>query len=189
MASVLAYAGNRVDSPGTSREAARFPSSRAEAVRRDVRDVLERECPDAIVGAAAAGADLIVVEEGLALGIDVHLVLPLTPASFRASSVADRGEQWGLAFDRVLAWLPPASVRYGAATTPTLDLFREGNAAIIEAATELAAGGEAAVLAICSPPGTRPPRVTDHFVELARAQGLRIIGVDPLGGRWGISAT
>lgn len=180
MISVLAYAGNRVDSPGTPREAARFPFSQVDAVRRRTSDVLKTEVPDAVIGAGAAGGDLIVIEEALALDIDVHLILPLTPSAFREASVSDRGEEWGATFDRVIEALPPSNVRHRTETVPDLGVFRDGNAAILASAIELASGGGVVALAISGVPASSRPRVTDHFVDLAQALDLRIIRIDPL---------
>jgi hypothetical protein len=54
-------------------------------------------------GALAAGADLIVAERLLALGAELHVVLPAPPGDFRRQSVAPAGAEWQRRFDAALA--------------------------------------------------------------------------------------
>ncbi len=48
--------------------------------------------PRLVATAAAAGADVLVLEAALETGTAVSVVLPFPRALFRGSSVADRGE-------------------------------------------------------------------------------------------------
>src|SRR5581483_2365400 len=60
-----------------------------------------------LVSSAACGADLLALAVALELGVQTHIVLPFPRHQFRASSVADRGEHWGDAFDTILDRVEP----------------------------------------------------------------------------------
>ncbi len=53
-------------------------------------------------GALAAGADLVIAEHLLALGCELHAVLPCPPTQFEAQSVAPAGAEWAARFRAVL---------------------------------------------------------------------------------------
>lgn len=52
-------------------------------------------------GALAAGADILIAEALIARGAELHLVLPVLPAAFRARSVVPYGAAWLPRFDRL----------------------------------------------------------------------------------------
>lgn len=54
-------------------------------------------------GALAAGTDIVVAEALLALGAELHVVLPADPARFREASVVAVEMAWGARFDACLA--------------------------------------------------------------------------------------
>ena len=59
-----------------------------------------------VVCSGACGADILALEAAAQLGLGRRLVLPFARQKFRATSVADRGEDWGLRFDAILHQLP-----------------------------------------------------------------------------------
>jgi hypothetical protein len=96
---IVVLAGRRLDEKDAL--ILRFPEANEELVRERVRSMLEQHLPDTIVASAAAGADLIVLEEAGARGIRRRVILPHAVDYFRATSVADQGEHWGRRFDTV----------------------------------------------------------------------------------------
>ena len=59
-----------------------------------VRAALEAETVGFAYGSLAAGSDILVAEQLLAMGAELHVVLPVTEADFLAQSVAPAGEAW-----------------------------------------------------------------------------------------------
>jgi hypothetical protein len=90
---ILMYAG-RLPSPDG------FPEANVPFVRQQVERVLRSLMPRFVAGSAAAGADLVVLEAALELGIPARVFLAGDAGEFRASSVA---EDWGERYERVLA--------------------------------------------------------------------------------------
>jgi hypothetical protein len=129
---VLAYAGRRAQS---------LPAD-LDAVSTRIKRLLTALRPSAVVGAAADGGDLLVVEAalGMASGPAVHVILPTPQAVFRDQSVR---EDWRDRFDRAVE---------RAETVESLDLqdgseaYRAGNAAFLARAHHLAGVGERAVV-------------------------------------------
>jgi len=102
---ILAYAGRRVDAAadaGTPSTDQRFPLGNVVRVAREVERVLGELKPSTVVGSAACGADLLVLEAAGRLGLRRRIVLPFDRAAFRASSVTDRPGDWGARFDLVI---------------------------------------------------------------------------------------
>ena len=125
-----------------------FAGRRAGSIQGDldtlslrVRRVLTALAPTAVVGAAADGADLLVVEAALALeGPAVHMILPTPEAVFREASVdPDQRER----FDRVLAEVR----RRGSVQSLGLEdgsaAYQAANRAFLDRAGELARAGRA----------------------------------------------
>jgi hypothetical protein len=65
-------------------------------------DAVRAIAPGAGFGALAAGADIIVAEALLALGADLHIILPSPVDIFREASVSPFGEAWETRFDHVM---------------------------------------------------------------------------------------
>jgi hypothetical protein len=103
---ILVYAGRRVDPPadaGAPSAAARFPLGNVTRVAQDVAQVLRELLPSTVVGSAACGADLLVLESAAELGIRRRIILPFNRTKFRASSVTDRPGDWGARFDAIIS--------------------------------------------------------------------------------------
>jgi hypothetical protein len=98
---VIALAGRRVDASDATQK--RFPAENASAVKRQIRDFLQSNDASALVCAAACGADILALEAAGELGLRRRIVLPFDKATFRASSVVDRGGDWGERYDRVVS--------------------------------------------------------------------------------------
>ena len=65
-------------------------ASLAEQMRRQIK----KERVGFAYGALAAGSDIVIAEELVAAGAELHIVLPFTEADFLAQSVAPAGETW-----------------------------------------------------------------------------------------------
>jgi len=98
---LIAFSGHMVDTNGRSES--RFPAAAEQRVRLQLCERLA--ALEARVGfsSAAAGADLLFIEELLGRGGAAHVVLPWTREAFLRSSVAPCGPEWVQRFDRALA--------------------------------------------------------------------------------------
>ena len=65
-----------------------------ERLRAEIAKTLGRIKPGAAFGALAAGADILVAEAALALGAELHVVLPMDEKTFLARSVTPSGAAW-----------------------------------------------------------------------------------------------
>lgn len=181
---LLTYAGHRVDAPGSATR--RFPAEDVPVVTERVRHALRTLRPRAVVGAAAAGGDLIVLRTALELGAQVHLVLPYPVDVFRARSVADLGQDWARAYDRVLTQVPAGQVRVLDVAGQDENAYEQANLAIVEQAHALAAAAAGpdgrpepiVALVVRRRPSGGPPSLTDHFAALAQRRGLPLVDVD-----------
>jgi hypothetical protein len=178
---LVVHAGNRID--GADRAHPRFPPERELAVSDRLRELLDVLEPDGVVTAAAAGADLLLIEAAQERGLPIHLVLPTERYCFRATSVEDRGERWVAAFERAINLVTThkecSLVELGLESDG--NVFRAGNQALINRARDIAEDG---VLAVAVRPsgGEHPSSVTDDFVGRAKHAGLFVIEIDPSGG-------
>jgi len=73
-----------------------------EEVRALIRAAFDEIRPGFVVGALAAGADILIAETALERNAQLHVVLPAAPHVFRAVSVAPFGDDWARRFDRVI---------------------------------------------------------------------------------------
>jgi len=101
MARVAALAGRRIDAADAT--ARRFPLASIGSVRKRLEALLRSERLEALVGAAACGADLIALDVAGALGLRRRIVLPFASERFRVTSVTDRPGDWGARFDRIIS--------------------------------------------------------------------------------------
>jgi hypothetical protein len=178
---ILVHAGNRVDA-GDRGGPSRFPESQVPFVRERLAKLVETLRPRVVVSAAAAGADLLLLEEALAIkGLAVHVVLPFAAPRFRETSVADRGNAWIERYDRVLALVRE---REGSQVdeheeSPDDAGFRAGNQLLIQHAQQVADGDGVLALAVRPRPSDAEPSITDDFVAVADMHDLTVIDIDP----------
>ncbi|MCI0388872.1 MAG: hypothetical protein MOB07_08930 [Acidobacteria bacterium] len=98
---LIALAGRRVDASDATQK--RFPAENASTVKQQIRDFLQSHDARALVCAAACGADILALEAAGELGLRRRIVLPFDKSTFRASSVVDRGGDWGERYDRIIS--------------------------------------------------------------------------------------
>lgn len=173
---VLAYAGRRVD-PGTHTSTPRFPLAAVPRVAREIDQVLRELRPAIVVGSAACGADLLVLDAAGRLGIRRRIVLPFDRARFRASSVADRPGDWGARFDGIVDAVAAAGDLVELARDPKEPgAYAEANAEILRQADALRDGTAHAPAALVAWNGaTRgTDDVTEAFLHEVRRRGWRV---------------
>jgi hypothetical protein len=159
---ILAFAGRRAQSM----------TGDLEAVATRLRRLLSALRPTAVVGAAADGGDLLVVEAALATeGVDVHLILPTPVDVFREASVAPA---WRERFERVLAEV--ASVE-SLGLEDGADAYRQANTAFLDRAAELAGDdGEVIVLVIAA---EGQGAMVQDLIDSGQRRGAPTLRIDP----------
>lgn len=174
---VIALAGRRIDP--IDAQPSRFPFENAPAVGERIEAFLVRHRAQALVSAAACGADLLALEAAGALGLRRVVVLPFAADRFRVESVIDRpgGEaRWGSAFDRVLSELPAADLLVLGSAGHGTEAFVKANEGIIDNALRLARELNAEAIAVIAWDGK--PRgdddVTAQFAASARDHGMAV---------------
>jgi len=173
------HAGNRIDIAG--RRSVRFTETEVPTVAARVAHLLAALHPTAVVSAAAAGADLIVLGEAIKAGVAVHVVLPIGRDAFVEQSVADAGREWVERFDTVVAHAnsdPRCTVVEGDAR-PDTSWYLEGHDQLLRRAEVVACGDVVIALTIRPPEGETPPSVSDAFVARAERSGLLTLCIDP----------
>jgi hypothetical protein len=172
---IIALAGRRIDAPDAPTP--RFPPANVPLVLQRLDDLLEREGATALVSSAACGSDLVALQAAGARGMRRRIVLPFDRDRFRATSVTDRGGDWGQQYDRLLAELE----RRGDVVTLTghgegTEAYVAVNAAILNEAAALAQPSGVQTIAVLVWEGA--PRgdddITAAFGEEARRRGLRL---------------
>lgn len=176
---LLVHSGNRIDLP--DRRVVRFPSSQVPVVRARVARLLATLQPSDVVSAAAAGADLIVLEEAISHGINAHVVLTIARDQFVKQSVNDAGPDWVARFEAVVDHV---STVEGCSMTESDDApgeqwYLAAHDQLLARAEVLAAGRAIAALTVRPPEGEVPPSVTDNFAARAERMGLLVLSVDP----------
>ncbi len=177
---VVAMAGRRIDAEGA--EERRFPPGNESAVAQRIRNLLVGTACQAVVSAAACGADILLLESAGKLGLKRRVVLPFARDRFRTTSVADRGEAWGERFDAILNQLASSDVVDMKLTGDNNEAYVQANARIVEEALTLGAATRRYALAMVVWNGfTRGTTdLTDDFRKVALGRGLESISVPTL---------
>ncbi len=170
---IVAYAGRRPSEDG-------FPEAREAEARERIARLLAGLQPRLVVGSAAAGADLLMLEGGLVVEAEGRVVLAGSHDTFRKSSVADKGEAWEQRYSQVLNH-EDVTVE----STKRIDgderaSYKAVTDRIWELAHEELEDGEGLLVVIVS--HTREGS-TDHTEELAGLQELDggvVLRIDPL---------
>ena len=93
---VAHYCGHLISSAG------RFRAADEEAVSKRIEAEVRRTTPGYAYGSLANGGDILWAEALLALGAELHVVLPFARDEFVTASVAPGGPDWIERFDRCL---------------------------------------------------------------------------------------
>ncbi len=133
--------------------------------------------PTAVVGSAADGADVMVLEAALKRRDPpaVHVVLPTPRADFRTASVQ---ENWRDRHDRVLELAPEVGGSVESlCLSDSAHAYRQANARVLERAIS-AAGEEERVVALVIAAPAAGEMVVD-FTERAELRGIPVLRLDP----------
>ena len=136
------------------------------------------------MSAAAAGADLIVLEEAIHRALGTHAMVPIELDEFINQSVIDAGPEWVGRLNVVLHHIAThdgCSVVQG--DGPGGDAwFRAANDELLGRARLVANGTDIVALTIRPPEGESPPSVTDDFAARAEQRGWLVLSIDPRPG-------
>ena len=88
---ILHYSGHRIDPAGDS---ARFPPGLEPHVNHEIRSYLAQQRVGFAYGSLASGADILIAEALLDLGVSLQVVLPFDTAEFERTSVSPAGPGW-----------------------------------------------------------------------------------------------
>lgn len=172
---VIALAGRRVDAPNAAE--LRFPATQTTPVKDRLREFLQTREVQALVCAAACGADLLALEAAGELGLRRRVVLPFDKAAFRETSVVDRGGDWGERYDRILAAVESRGelVEF-AHDRDDMQTYFTGNLDILDQAQQLAQelNAEVAALVVWNGVSRGADDVTEHFKQEAERRGLEV---------------
>lgn len=178
---VIALAGRRVDTPRA--KIARFPRENVPQVRSRIFDWLKRHDIVTLVCSAACGADLLALDAAGELGIRRRIVLPFPREQFRASSVVDRGGEWGVYYDAILDVVTAKGDVFRLGYTPeNKTAYLETNHVILELAmllgTQLA--HPVGAVAVWDGVSRSDNDITKAFQEEAREHGLAVEKISTL---------
>lgn len=173
---VVALAGRRIDAPQSPDRS--FPVENVWLVRERIRDFFSKHEVAALVCSAAAGADLLALDEAGAVSISRHVVLPFNPERFRETSVADRPGDWGSLYDRILAELDTrGDVTVLSSAEDGDDAYAAVNDAILNKAATLGMklNERTVALLVWNGLSRGDADLTQAFGEAARARGVEVI--------------
>jgi hypothetical protein len=177
---VLALSGRRIDS--AIAEERRFPPENEAIVAIRIRNIMVSAAGQAVVCSAACGADILALESAAQLGLDRRVVLPFPRQQFRATSVADRGEEWGRRFDAILEQIPSKDILELNLQGGNNDAYATANSKIIDEAADWASttGRRALAMVVWNGVSRGPTDMTDGFRKLAVDRELEVIPVPTL---------
>jgi hypothetical protein len=179
---VLAIAGRRIDAEGA--EPQRFPANNEAEVAERMRIMMLATACRAVACSAACGSDILALESAAQLGLNRRVVLPFSRAEFRATSVTDRGEEWGRRFDRILGQLRSGDiVELKPDGGGDSQAYAAANSRIIDEATgewAEAPGWHPLALVVWNGFSRGASDVTDAFRKLAEGRKLESISLSTL---------
>ena len=133
------------------------------------------------MSAAAAGADLIVLEEAIHRGIHTHVIVPIALDEFIHQSVIDAGPEW---VGRLNVVLHHISTHDGCSVAQGDGLgghagFLAAHDQLLDRAKAVAGDDDIVALTVRPPEGEVPPSVTDDFAARAERLGWLVLCIDP----------
>jgi hypothetical protein len=180
---ILTYAGVRDERCSSGDEG--LSTDQVEHVRRRVKSLLRHLSPRLVVGAAAAGSDLIIAREAQVTGCQPHVVLAESQEEFKRVSVKGCGDEWEQSYGRLLDDLPSdrKTIIDGPAGAGDFDasFFHSMNGKIINCAQDLAEGDEKTLALVVQPKTDdhEPDDVTIDFRDRAERRGILCLQIDP----------
>jgi hypothetical protein len=157
-----------------------------EAVSAAIRRALSLHQIAVVVSSAACGADILALEAAAKLGLRTRIVLPFDRARFCATSVVDRGKEWGPRFDAVL---DRAAARNDVIVLEAGDgdddaAYARATQRILEEAVALGReqGETPVALVIWDEQPREGTDATRDFLERATAAGMTVVSISTLEG-------
>jgi hypothetical protein len=177
---VLAVSGRRIDPDGADEP--RFPAGNEALVALRIRNLMLSTATKVVVCSGACGVDILALEAAGELGLSRHLVLPFGRQKFRVTSVADRGEDWGLRFDAILQQLPGEHIVELNLEQSSDQAYAAANSEILNQAEGLAsvAGRRMLAMVVWNGLSRGPTDLTDQFRKLAVDRNLEVVPVSTL---------
>ncbi len=180
-AHALLFTGHMIDRP--DREQPRFPAWAAARARQAIHTAIEeltwaREGSTVGLAGGASGGDLLFHECCEEAGIPTRVLLALPPNEFMAESVTPSGPVWVRRFHALLEKNPGGQLvvmqkQDGLLEGATDSIWQRANLWMIEVATRMAQ--ERALLALWDGHAGDGPGGTEHFIQVARREGIRIL--------------
>ena len=163
---ILAFAGRRAQSLTTD----------LESTTLRIRRLLTALSPSAVVGAAADGGDLLVIEAalGMADGPSVHVLLPTAHEVFREASVE---VAWRPRFDRVIAEVRRRGTLATLGLEDGAEAYLQANVALLDRAGALATDGQRAVVFVIARAGEGA--MVEDLVQAGSLRGMPSLRIDP----------
>lgn len=164
---IAALAGRRIDA--VNAKSSRFSISRLPVVQNHIMREFKGRSIRYLVCSAACGADLAAISVAIALGLRFRIVLPVSIAEFRRTSVVDRPGDWGALYDRAIITARNRNDLVVLDTKPDSDGYQAANATIITQASKLAAERNELVAAFAVWDGVRrsDADATADFIDRA----------------------
>ena len=136
----------------------------------------------AVVCSAASGVDILALECAVQLGLGLRVVLPFSRQQFRATSVADRGEDWGLRFDAILQQIQSEDILELNLQGGNNEAYAAANSKIIDEAVGWASttGRRALAMVVWNEFSRGATDLTDEFRRVAVDRKLEVIPVPTL---------
>jgi MAP3K TRAFs-binding domain len=167
---ILLYAGRR--SPGPD-----FPESNEDFVAAQVDQIIKGLAPRRVIGSAAAGADLLVLQAAASQQIPADVLVAGDRDLFKAMSVSDKGARWSRQYDALLN-RDDVNIVDVPRHDEDDDTYRAITQLIAQQPEAVLADGEQVVVLIVG----RPREGLDHTEDLAqdaRARGRLVLRIDP----------
>jgi hypothetical protein len=174
---IIGLSGRRIDKEGI--RPPHFPLANVEFVRERLRVLLREEVVSGLVSSAACGADLLALNEAIALGIRCRVVLPFERQRFRTTSVVDRPGDWRF-YDNIIDKVASANdLLTLAGSLEDQSAYEAANFAVLDEAQAMgrSTGEEVRALLVWDGRSRGPGDLTEAFGVAARQQGLNILEV------------
>ncbi|WP_322750049.1 MULTISPECIES: hypothetical protein [unclassified Frankia] len=176
---IAAFGGVQIDNRDT--DPPRFRECDLADVERRTAAALAKLRPRLLVGAAASGADLVVLAAARAEGLGVRVVLPFDVDTFRRTSVENRGPLWCARYDGLIASLKPCELEVLGEVEDD-EVYHRTNTRLLARAAQLRrTPAEEVVALVLRPIVSHRASVADDLVDKARVAGLPVVEVSTFG--------
>ena len=167
---ILLYAGRRADS-------AEFPAANETFVAGQIDQIIKGLSPRCVIGSAAAGSDLLVLQAASDQGIPADVLVAGDQAHFKSISVADKDQKWARLYDALLR-KEDFNIIEVPAHEKDDETFRAITQLIAQQPDAVVQDGEQVVALIIGCPRDGVDH-TEELAEDARARGRLVLRINP----------